>query len=143
MNMLSQFLTSFCAASIFIGALYMICPDGAMSKSVKYVLSLAFLLTVIAAVGITVKHTDFDFNITQYEVTDTELLDTAAAEYAYTYALNAADINFSKITVCTDKTADGSIVISKVIIYSDCEKSRILSVLGEATNNFEVEIINE
>jgi len=143
MNTLTQLITTFCAACIFIGALYIVCPNGEMNKSVKYILSLAFLLTVITATGITVKKGNFNLEIPQYQAVQSEQLDTASAEYAYAYVLRAADINFSKITVCTDKTNDGSIVISKVIICSDCEETRILQALGEAAKNFEVEVINE
>ena len=143
MNVIVQILTVFCAASIFIGALYIICPTGEMNKSIKYVLSLAFLLTVVTAAGITIKSNDFDLKIPETDFSQSDKLDVAAAEYVYSYALNAAGINFSKITVCTDNSEDGSIVISKVIICSDCEKTRILQALGEAAMNFEVEIINE
>lgn len=143
MNVLREVITAFCAASIFIGALYIICPDGVMNKSVKYILSLIFLITIVTATGITVKKADFNFNIPEYNEANAEPLDVAAAEYAYAYALQAADINFSKITVCTDKTQNGSIVINKVIICSTCEKSQILQALGEVSTNFEVEIINE
>ncbi len=143
MNILTQLLTTFCVACVFIGALYIVCPDMEMGKSVKYLLSLVFLITVITATGFTVKKADINFEMPQYEISETERLDTAAAEYAYAYVLRANDINFSKITVCTDKIADGSIVISKVIICSDCEKARILQALGDAAKNFEVEIINE
>ena len=40
MNFLSSAITAFCAACIFIGTLYILCPEGAVSKSVKYILSL-------------------------------------------------------------------------------------------------------
>lgn len=143
MNTLTSLLTAFCASCVFIGALYMLCPDGVMSKAVKYILGLVFLLSVIAAAGITVKTPDIDFSFPQSVYEDTASLDAASAEYVYSYALQSAGIDFSQITVCTDKTADGSIIISKVIIRSDCERERILSALGEAAKNYEVEIINE
>jgi len=142
MNILSSILVSFCAACIFIGALYMLCPDGTMSKTVKYILGLVFLVSVISAAGITVKMPDIDFSPPD-TVNQSARLDTASAKYVYSYILENAGIDFSEITVCTDKSADGSIIISKVIIRSDCERERILSVLGEAGKNHEVEIINE
>ena len=72
-----------------------------------------------------------------------EELKAAAARYVYGEALRSCEINFSEITVCTDKNEDGSIVISKVIIYSDADKERIRAALGSAAENIEVEIINE
>ena len=61
----------------------------------------------------------------------------------YVKVLKSAEINFSEITVCTDKTEDGGIVISKLIIYSDCAEERIRGALGAAAENIEVEIVNE
>lgn len=143
MNYFSSILTAFCVSCIIIGILYMICPDGTMSKSVRYVLGLCFLLAIIAATGITVKKPDIDFPLPQTVYSDSSALDIANARYAYSYALQSAGIDFSEITVCTDKLEDGSIVISKVIIRSDCERDKILSVLGKTAQIYEVEIINE
>lgn len=143
MNIITSLLTAFCASAVFIGALYMICPDGAMNKTVKFVLGLVFLLSVIAASGITLSQADISFEIPKQEAADTAALDTAAAEYVYSYALKNSGIDFSEITVCTDKSADGSIYISKVIIKSEENREKILSALGEAAKNIEVEIKNE
>ncbi len=138
-----QAITAFCAACVFIGALYIICPEGEMNKSVKYLLSLCFLISIIAAAGVTIKRLDIQVALPEQKVLQAEDMEIYTAEFVYKYALEKAGINFSKITVCTDKTEDGSIVISKVIIYSDCEKEKILLALGQAAENFEVEIINE
>lgn len=143
MNFLSSVLITFCAACVFIGALYMLCPDGVMSKPVKYILGLCFLITVISAAGITVKTPDIDFSLPETVTEDTESLEIASAEYVYSYILTAANIDFSQITVCTDKSDDGSIIINKVIIRSDCQREKIIEALGEAAKNHEVEIINE
>lgn len=143
MKFFSSFAASFCAACVFIGAIYMLCPQGVISRSVKYILSLCFILSVISAAAITVDK--WEFSAPQSATVNTEIgtLDQAAAEYVYAYALSDAQIEYSKITVCTDKTENGSIVINKVIIYSDCEKARIIAALGEAAEKIEVEVIND
>ena len=143
MSGLTSFLTSLCAACVFIGAMHLICPDGNLGKPVKYVLSLVFLVTVISAAGLLKGGFDTDISFEASAAVSEEELKTATARYVYGQALSAAEINFTEITVCTDKTEDGSIVISKVIIYSDCEKERILAALGAAAENIEVEIVNE
>lgn len=143
MNYIEAFLIAFCAAAVFIGALYMLCPDGAMSKPVKYLLSLAFLLTVISVAGITVKNVEPELDFSVPETIDAAALETSSAEYVYSYALSSAGIEFSRIEIFTDKTEDGSISINKVIIYSGCERQKIIDALGEATKNIEVEVINE
>lgn len=143
MKIISAFIVAFCVAAILIGGLYMFCPDGALSKSVKYILSLAFLLTVISATGITVKNADFSIDFTLAPATDSYTLETQAAEYVYSYALQKNEINYSKIEILTDKTDNGGICINKVIIYSDSERSAVLSALGDAAENTEVEVRNE
>lgn len=143
MNYFSSLLTAFCSACVIIGLLFLISPDGAMSKSVKYVLGLVFLLTIVTATGLSVKTPQFDFSFEEEEsLQSSDALDKANAEYIFALALENAGVEFSEITVCTDKLDNGRIVINKVIIRSDCERERILSVLGDTTG-YEVEIINE
>lgn len=143
MSGLTTFLTSLCAACVFIGAVHLICPDGNLGKPVKYVLSLVFLVTVISAAGLLKGGFNTDISFEASAAASDEELKAAAARYVYGEALRSCEINFSEITVCTDKNEDGSIVISKVIIYSDADKERIRVALGSAAENIEVEIINE
>lgn len=143
MNWFNSLIISICAASLCFGALYAVCPDGKMSKSVRYVFSLCFLLVLVTAAGISIKKSDFSFESYAADIPDTQSIDTAAARYVYSKALESAGIEFSQIIVFTDNSDDGSISISKVLIYSDCDKTRILDALGEAAENFEVEIKNE
>ena len=142
MNFFSSFAAAFCSACVFIGAVYMLCPDGAISKSVRYVLGLVFLLSVISAAAIAVGKWDFEMPEITADYTEEASLDVSAAEYVYAYALSKAEIDFNKITVWTDKSENGSISINKVIICSDCEKSRILAALGEVAENIEVDIVD-
>ena len=142
MTRLSDFFITFCVSAIFIGALLIICPSGQISKSVKYILSLVFTLLIISSA----LKIDFDLNLTpnNNEISShTEALDTQSAEYVYGRCLKAANIEFSKISVLTNKTDDDSIVISKVLIFSKEDKNKILSALSLVAQNFEVEIINE
>lgn len=143
MKFFSQLIVAFCASSVFIGILFLLCPDGVMSKSVKYILSLSFLVSVIVAAGITVKTEGFEF--TQFDLPQETLQNTQAktAKQVYSYALSQAGINFDEIELSTNKLEDGSIIINKIIIYSDADREKIIETLGEAAQNFEVEIINE
>ena len=143
MNFIYSVLTAFCAACIFIGTLYILCPEGAISKSVKYLLSLVFLVSVIAATGAVVKKGDIELPAVTTPEINTQNLDSANAELFYSYLLNREGIEFSKISVCTDKSDDGSIIISKVLIYSSQSREEILKVLAGVAEKTEVEIINE
>lgn len=143
MNFFSSFAAAFCSALVFIGALYMLCPEGAVSKSLKYILGLVFILTCISAAAIAVGKWDFEMPEIKTYYNDSTSLQVSAAEYVYEYVLNEAGIDFSEITVCTDNSEKGSISINKVIIYTDCEKSRVLAALSEVVENNEVEIVND
>lgn len=144
MNSLNSFVISLCAVSIFIGALYIIVPDGSMSKPIKYVLSLAFLLTLTALGGITVKTADISFEFTGSDYTAAySELQSASAEYVYEYVLTNAGIDFSEITVCTDKSENGSISIIKVKVKTAATLDAVVAAMGAAAENVEVEIINE
>ena len=141
MNFFSQLIVAFCASSVFIGILFLLCPDGVMSKSVKYILSLSFLVSVIVAAGITVKTESFEF--TQFDLPQEALQNTQTKTAKQVYSLSQAGINFDEIELSTNKLEDGSIIINKIIIYSDADREKIIETLGEAAQNFEVEIINE
>lgn len=143
MNYIGSFIIAFCAASVIIGALYMLCPDGAMAKSVKYLLSLVFLIIIISAAGINLRKADINIDFSALPNTDSTTLQTASAEYVYSYTLKSAGIEFKEIKIFTDKAEDESISINKVIIYSECERETVLEALGEAAKNIEVEVINE
>ena len=141
--MFATLVCSFCASAVFIGALYMLCPDGVMNKTVKYILGLCFLLSVISVSGITAEMPQIDFTLPESAKETERSLDISSAEYVISRMLTASGIEFSQITVCTDKSQNGSIFINKVIILSSAEREKILSCLGEMAKNYEVEIINE
>ena len=143
MNFLSSFATAFCASCVFIGALYMLCPDGTINRSVKYIFALCFILLVVSAALPFSKGIEIDFEGFSQENIETDKLDEYTAWYTYAIALEKEGIDFEEIEVCTDKTEDDGIYISKVIIYSECEKSLIEKALGVEYSNIEVEIINE
>ena len=142
MTRLSDFFITFCVSAIFIGALLIICPNGQMSKSIKYILSLVFTLLIISSAVKIDFNLDFTPN-TNVINSHAEVINTHSAAYVYSQCLKAAKIEFSKISVLTNKSDDGSIVISKVLIFSKEDKNKILLALGEVAQNFEVEIINE
>ena len=138
-----SFITSVCAATVLIGVVGIICPDGVMEKSVKYILGLIFIVTVISSAGLLKGGIGLKLDFTADNSDSAEKLRKSAAEYVYRNALERAGINFTEITVCTDKLKDGSIEINKVIIYSREEKAKIFKALGLGAENTEVEIINE
>ncbi len=140
---MTQFITSFCVGSILIGSLYIICPKGNISKQIKYIFSLIFLIIIISAANIPFKSIDFDALSPAESQIDTETLEKTAAEYVFSYTLKKQNINFQEISIFTDKTSDNSIVITKAVIVTDEPPQKVINALAGLLDNREVEIINE
>ncbi len=141
MNGISTFIISFCVSCIVLGILFILVPDGALNKSVKYVFSLCFVCCLIGSV-ITLPQPDFSIFSAARNI-DTVTLQNAqtTATAVFCEALKSQNINFKKIEVDTNKRNDGSIIISKVTVFSDQNAEKIIEVIG--SDNYEVVIINE
>ncbi|MBR4072354.1 MAG: hypothetical protein IKK24_00300 [Clostridia bacterium] len=143
MKGLSEFVIAFCTVSIVIGGLYMLKPDSATEKSVKYVFSLIFIC-VIASALINIKFGSLEIPDNSSVATDTEIsLAEMSLRLTFEEVLRNADINFSKISVYTDKKADGSIIINKVTVFSDDSVEKIVQLLGGNTAEYEIEVVYE
>ncbi len=141
---MTQFFISFSTGCILLGTLYIICPEGNLSKPIKHIFSLVFLVIIISAANIPFQKIDFSLpTINDSNNQNYVDMQTYAAEYVYSAALKNQNINFSKISIFTDKSADGSIVITKVVITSNDTKEKILKAISGIGENREVEIINE
>lgn len=140
MSTILSFIASFCIISVTLGALYMLCPEGTLGKSVKYIFVLIMMCAVLALIkGVG----DINFNPVKNEY-DIDLDGTKGlgARLTFSRALENAGIEFSKITVCTDKSEDGSIIISEVIVYSPENEDKITEIIGNPSE-YEVTVVNE
>lgn len=140
MNSILSFIVSFCIISVILGALYILCPEGTMQKSVKYIF---FLLLITSSLALIKGIGDINWSPIKQQY-DTQSEETAAfgAELTFKQALQNAGIEFSKITVCTDKSEDGSILINEVIVYSNETEEKITEIIGNEAE-YEVTVINE
>ena len=138
--MFGTFVTSFCVGCIVLGTLYILIPEGNISKAVSYAMSLTFLCVVLSA-GLKLSK----FDIPQIAESDNgfsnERLSAASAQMIFSDALASEGINFSKITVFTDKSESGSISITKVLVYTEAPIEQVNSVIGSEI--YEVVVVNE
>ena len=141
MNAIKGFIISFCSSSIVLGFLFMLCPSGSISKSVKYIFCLCLMCCVVASASM-LKEPDFSFfsKDSQGEIL-TEKNVAVTAQMIFSEALTKEKINFRKITVDTNKLADGSITIDKVIVYTSESLITITQLIG--SESYEVIVINE
>ncbi len=100
-------------------------------------------MIIVSAANMPFENISLDFSVQNANPLNYNEMQIAAAEYVYSYTLKKENINFSKIYIYTDNSTDDSIEISKVVIISDEEYTKILGALGELAKNRKVEIRNE
>ena len=139
MKEFATFAVSFCGVCVAAGGLYMLLPENKMTKTVKYVIVLVIISAFIGlfSVNFNISIPDRTAETGAYTGYDSEKMITAVFEKA----LRLKNIEFEKITVFTDKSKEGSIVITKIQIYSRESRERIISAIGNS-EDYEVEIIN-
>lgn len=141
MREINSFIISFCGASILLGFLYMLCPNGNMSASVKYIFCLCFVCCVVATATSIPTPSFSAFDKKQNVDILTEQKTAVTAQAIFCEALRRSDINFRKITVDTNKLNNGSIIISKITVYTTEPQQRVREVLD--SDSYEVVVINE
>ncbi len=129
MDWIKELAAVFCAACILTGAVELL-HDGALKKSMNFILALILLLCVVGAVGGKRLSIDFDYNKAESSETETEeTISEFQAEYICRSILTAKGIAFEKITAKANKTADGSIIISEIKIKgSDPEHEAVKEI---------------
>jgi len=140
MNSIKSFAISFCVVCVVVGALTLIFPNKKSEKSLKFAVSIAFLFFIISSTFLFGKidfSDKFDFTENQFENISVENV-----KLIFETALKSGNINYSDIEIITDKNDSGSIIISKIIVYSNDDTEKIKSAIGN-DENYEVEIINE
>lgn len=139
MSTFRSFVTAFCAATVFAGGVELLCPKGRMTKTVKYALSVFMLFCIVsAALLFTGTKIKLDTPSVNIEKTDMSAL---AARQTFAEALRRENIEFSEITVCTDKSDDGSISITEVTVYTSESEERITEIIG--SDDYDVRIVYE
>lgn len=125
MEGIKQIALSVSVSAAVISAFYIICPDGNMSKQMKYIIGLLMLLAVltpIVSVNIEIPTSDKEI---EFSADATEMV---ASQYSYIAKsiLENEKIYFEQISVITDISSDGNIIISKVCVYGaeDIEKAK-------------------
>lgn len=141
MNGINSFIISFSSSCILLGFLYMLCPSGSMSASVKYIFCLCFVCCIVGS-ALSIKQPDFSMiEKAQNAEIITEQNASVTAQMIFSEALTQKNINFRKITVDTNKLADGSIVISRITVYTSEAPQKVLEVIK--SDSYEVIVINE
>ncbi|MBE6733588.1 MAG: hypothetical protein E7561_06305 [Ruminococcaceae bacterium] len=143
MSTFFDFIGVFCSAAMLFGGIFLLKPSGNTSKAVKYVFALIFLCIVISALlNIKIDEISIDNKKIEQSI-NTASLSKDFLKLTFEEVLRGQDINFNKITVCTNKTENGSITISKVTVYSKDSPEKIIAALGGNNAEYEIEVLYE
>ncbi len=129
MEEIKQIALSVSVSATIISAFYIICPNGNMSKQMKYIISLLMLLAILTpVVSVNIEIPTLSSK-PHYSVDAREMV-ASQYEYIARSALEAEGIFFARISVNTDILEDGNITISKVYVYGVKEKEKADAVLS-------------
>lgn len=140
MSALRAFAVAFCGGCVMLGALCVLVPGGKFTKPVKYAFCLCFLCLCLSAATRLTKIEIPEFKTGEQSFDNTGLSE-AAAKLVFYRALTDAGIKFSKITVFTDKSAQGGISITKVCVYTAADYGKVSAVIG--SKDYELVVVNE
>jgi hypothetical protein len=140
-NGINSFIIGFCSSCVLLGFLYILCPSGNMSKVTKYIFCLCFVCCVVGTI-VSVSKPDFSYfeHNKNIEILNQQQANSVA-NMIFSEALSSNNINFRKIDITTNKLSDGSIVISRVTVFTSEDSSKVSQVI--ASDDYEVVVINE
>ncbi len=140
MSGLKEFAASFCVVCIAMGILYTLCPKGNIERAVKYVFSLIMLLCVLTSIP-KLRSIPYDIETAVNDnISNADEISQTALRLTFETALKNEGIDFSKITVCTDKSEDGSIKITKVVVITAVPYEEIYKILGDGNGEYTLEV---
>ena len=136
-----SFVLAFCTVCVVLGGLGVIIPSGSFANPLKYIFCLCFICVILGSV---ISMDKVDFNITgdTEEITTSENGAEVLARQTFEEALRRANIEFEKIRVFTDKSEEGGIFITEVVVYSHESVEKINDIIS-SDGVYEVRVINE
>ena len=145
MNEFKSVILGICIASIGLGAMYMLKPEGATAKAVRFAFAVIFLtLTVTLVVSLFVKGDRLLPSLSS----DTELLSYESiarleAEQLAAEVLKEKGIKYEKIEIFTNKEDSGSISIKRITVKTNENPEYVRDSITAVIKADGVEVINE
>ena len=129
MESIKVFVIVFCTCAVMIGGMKLLL-GGVLEDSGKYILALVLIVTTAGALT----DINLSFNEQKPEVTESaentaEEMISYQAEFLIKELFENNDITYKKIKVKTNKSKEGGIVISEVIIYEPDPASKAVSLI--------------
>ncbi|MBQ8202669.1 MAG: hypothetical protein IJZ75_00110 [Clostridia bacterium] len=140
MEGISSFVLAFCVGCVVIGAIGLIVPSGSLQKPLKYISCLAFLCIVLGGV-LSIRGIDFDMESGEQPTLEHSSAETLARQ-TFAEALRLKNIEFDKIEVFTDKSDEGGIFITEVVVYTKASYESVKEIIS-SDGAYNVRVINE
>lgn len=138
---MTAFLVSFCVFVVVISVSKWLISDGEMKSITNFFCALVFIITVISRfpkAELSFPAVNTDTNDYSAKLCESAALPVIAA------VLSEEDIAYEKIEVKADKTEDGSIIISKVTVFSkESDIKKTEELLCSKLNTQDVEVISD
>ena len=135
-----------CAASLVLGAVYMLRPSGTVTeKSIRFAFAVIFLSVTVISVSALFKK---EFRPGSLAADNTYIesaaeIVSAQAEYLTGEILQENNIEFKKISVLTDKTENGDIFIKRITVVSGEDFEKVREYITSVIETNGVEVIDE
>ena len=141
METVKNIAASISVSAVVIGAVYIICPDGVMSRQMKFIAGLIMILSFSAPfLGLNIKMPELSAS-TDYSASAQNMLE-GQAKYVAQAALSGAGIVYDDIKVFMDISPTGDISIYRIYLYGVSD-DRASQILKENLAGCEVVIVNE
>ncbi len=141
METLKNIAASVSVSAVVIGAVYMICPDGVMSRQMKFIAGLIMILALMTPFIGTKFEIPEPSETPDYSASAEDML-CAQTRYLAESVLKSKGIDFERIEVFADISSDGGISFYRIYLYGVSNKDAE-ALLKENLTGCEVFFANE
>ncbi len=141
METVKNIAASISVSAVVIGAVYIICPDGVMSRQMKLIAGLLMILSLtVPFVGVSIKVPKLE-EMPDYSASAGAMISNQVCHLAKA-ALTDAGIEYEDIEVFMDISQSGDISIYRIYLYGVSD-GRASQVLQSSLSGCEVVIVDE
>ncbi len=129
MDKIKEIVLCFVGTAVFCSAVGMLCGR-VLEKSTKYIIALVMLCSIVSVIF----SSGFSFSAALPQTEEVPVYEDISlyeyqAEYLVGNLLSDAGINYSDIRACANKSKDGSIIISEIILSGVSDSSAAKQII--------------
>ena len=140
MSRIISFLTAFCVGGVLLGALYILAPEGAFKKPLKYLFGVCFVCCIVSFFPV-FSNMDITADLSSFTLESAPDANLYAARLTVVTALEKAGITCKSIDITPAYDAAGNITELSVTVVSNEDPQKIKNAIE--SENIKVSVINE